>query len=315
MKKPLISIIVPIYNASPFLRRCIECILRQTFEDYELLLIDDGSSDNSGQICEEYARKDARVRVFHKENGGVSSARNLGLEHVKGDYVTFADADDWMEESWLHDFAVHAGKADIIFQNAVWHYDDGRTFLRSIRVDETLTYKQQLASLYPRSFLGYIWATLFRTDIVKRHGIRFNTQFKFKEDRDFVLSYCMYASSLIVLPSRNYHYIFPSADSRSYNKPNLSRVLLEIEERRKIRKLFGEEADVLYSDVSVTFELMRLYASDTDKDTKLKALSCVYAIGPMDSKGKGRLACVTFMINHLPLRLTHRLLLLIARLW
>lgn len=93
---PKISVIVPVYNTEKYLHRCIDSILAQTFTDFELLLIDDGSKDSSGTICDEYAAKDARVRVFHKENGGVSSARNLGLDQAKGEWITFVDSDDWI---------------------------------------------------------------------------------------------------------------------------------------------------------------------------------------------------------------------------
>lgn len=102
MSTPTISVIVPVYNAKKYLHRCIDSILSQTFTDFELLLIDDGSKDKSGAICDEYAVKDNRVRVFHKENGGVSSARNLGLDNAEGEYVTFVDADDY----WLEDTAL-----------------------------------------------------------------------------------------------------------------------------------------------------------------------------------------------------------------
>ena len=91
-----ISVIVPIYNAEKHLQSCIDSILAQTFTDFELLLINDGSKDNSGSICDEYVIKDNRVRVFHKENGGVSSARNLGLDNAIGEWVTFVDSDDWI---------------------------------------------------------------------------------------------------------------------------------------------------------------------------------------------------------------------------
>lgn len=89
MNMPKVSIIVPVYKAEKYLNRCIDSIIAQTFTDWELLLIDDGSPDRSGDICDEYAKKDIRIRVFHKKNGGVSSARNLGLYNVQGEYVTF----------------------------------------------------------------------------------------------------------------------------------------------------------------------------------------------------------------------------------
>ena len=98
---PKISVIVPVYNTEKYLNRCIDSILAQTFTDFELLLIDDGSTDCSGKICDEYAAKDSRVRVFHKENGGVSSARNMGLDNAQGEWITFVDSDDWVHEDFL----------------------------------------------------------------------------------------------------------------------------------------------------------------------------------------------------------------------
>lgn len=96
-----VSIIVPVYKAELYIRKCIDSILSQTFTNFELLLIDDGSPDNCGKICDEYAELDTRVHVFHKENGGVSAARNLGLDHAKGDYVCFIDSDDWIDPDML----------------------------------------------------------------------------------------------------------------------------------------------------------------------------------------------------------------------
>lgn len=101
---PKISVIVPVYNTEKYLRRCIDSILAQTFTDFELLLVDDGSKDNSGAICDEYAKKDPRVRVFHKENGGVSSARNLGLDEAKGEWIAFVDSDDYILRYYLYNF-------------------------------------------------------------------------------------------------------------------------------------------------------------------------------------------------------------------
>lgn len=104
---PKISVIVPVYNTEKYLHRCIDSILAQTFTDFELLLIDDGSKDNSGTICDEYAAKDSRVRVFHKENGGVSSARNLGLDNAKGEWISFVDSDDYTDSYFLENFELY----------------------------------------------------------------------------------------------------------------------------------------------------------------------------------------------------------------
>lgn len=98
-KYPLISVIVPVYNVEKYIRRCVDSILSQTYKNLEILLVDDGSNDLSGEICDEYAGTDKRVRAFHKKNGGLASARNFGLENVMGEYVSFVDSDDWIEKN------------------------------------------------------------------------------------------------------------------------------------------------------------------------------------------------------------------------
>lgn len=98
---PLISIIIPVYNSERFLHRCLNSVVNQTYKDFEVILVDDGSHDESGVICDEYAAKDNRFRIFHNPNGGPSKARNFGLEHSAGNYLLFIDSDDWLEEDAL----------------------------------------------------------------------------------------------------------------------------------------------------------------------------------------------------------------------
>ena len=99
-----ISIIIPIYDVESYLRKCLDSIIEQSFPYFELLLINDGSTDASAQICQEYVEKDDRIRYFEKENGGVSSARNFGIKHSRGEYITFIDSDDWVEPNYLEIF-------------------------------------------------------------------------------------------------------------------------------------------------------------------------------------------------------------------
>lgn len=114
LEKPKVSVIVPVYKAEAYLYRCVDSLLVQTFTNFEILLIDDGSPDRSGEICDEYARKDTRVRVFHKENGGVSSARNLGLKYAQGEWIAFVDSDDWVESDFLEVFRILSVDVDMI---------------------------------------------------------------------------------------------------------------------------------------------------------------------------------------------------------
>ena len=164
-----VSIIVPVYNVERFLPKCLDSILNQTFQNFELLLIDDGSSDNSGSICDEYAKKDSRIKVFHQENKGVSFARNLGLDYAQGKYILFVDSDDWVASEYLQDFIriVDSKKeTDIILSGFVNVYKDReikKTFLEQrILCFDALT--ELLIFRY-----GYPWGKLYRNDIIKEN--------------------------------------------------------------------------------------------------------------------------------------------------
>ncbi len=113
----LISIIVPVYNAENTLNRCIDSILNQTFRGWELFLIDDGSTDKSGKLCDDYALKDKRIKVFHKANGGVSSARNIGLQYTKSKWVTFVDADDYLNVESLYNMIICSDDSDLVLSS------------------------------------------------------------------------------------------------------------------------------------------------------------------------------------------------------
>lgn len=129
---PRVSIIVPVYKAEKYIRRCIDSILAQTFKDWELLLVDDGSPDRSGEICDEYAKLDARIRVFHKENGGVSSARQKGQDEAKGEYTIHADPDDWLEPMMLEELYRKAREDDADMVICDYYTDKGniKTYVR-----------------------------------------------------------------------------------------------------------------------------------------------------------------------------------------
>ena len=118
----MISIIIPVYNSEVTLRRCLDSVISQSISDWELILIDDGSTDKSGEICEEYASKDKRIKVFYKKNGGVSSARNVGLDNAKGEWIAFVDADDFVKEFYLAHLLGHSQKqVDLVISYAEIH--------------------------------------------------------------------------------------------------------------------------------------------------------------------------------------------------
>ena len=113
MEMPLVSVIVPVYKVESYLHRCVDCILAQTYANLEIILVDDGSPDNCGKICDEYAQKDKCIKVIHKKNGGLSDARNAGLDIAMGEYITFVDSDDWIHFQYVEILLNNLTKADV----------------------------------------------------------------------------------------------------------------------------------------------------------------------------------------------------------
>lgn len=183
-KLPRISVIVPVYNAKRYLRRCVDSILCQSQQDFELLLIDDGSKDESGEICDEYAAKDSRVRVFHKINGGVSSARNLGLDNAQGEWVAFVDADDDVEEEYLS-VREQFENSDVIKKPYITIHED-KTERSQKHGIVTLCDRDSIFGYYVRKRNNALWDKLIKRKLI---GVkRFNTNVTIGEDFLFFLS-------------------------------------------------------------------------------------------------------------------------------
>ena len=194
----LISVIVPVYNVEPYLRKCVDSILAQSYSNLEVILVDDGSPDNCGAICDEYAEKDARVRVIHKPNGGLFDARNAGLDIMTGDYVALVDSDDWIDKQHLSSmYALVNGGADIAVSD-----------VRLVRTDETEICRfvyQQCEDIADESIFGYAWNKLYRRSIIGE--VRFTIPFM--EDLPF---------NLRILGEKNPNYAFTKTASYYYLK-------------------------------------------------------------------------------------------------
>lgn len=185
---PIISIIVPVYNAEETLNRCVDSILNQSFQDWELLLINDGSTDRTGEICDEYAAIDQRIKVFHKENGGVSSARNIGLDHTKGKWITFVDADDQIIPNALNYFSKANIADDLFFFSFYFSYKDGRTVFETLNVPEKINnISLFLNQNIHRYIFKVVWGKFFNRNLL--NGIRFDEKIKVGEDMLFILVY------------------------------------------------------------------------------------------------------------------------------
>lgn len=192
-----ISVIIPIYNAETYLENCLESIKNQSFTDYEVLLIDDGSTDNSGKICDSFATEDSRFHAIHKSNGGVSSARNTGIDQTKGEWICFIDSDDTVEKDYLlHLYqGVNQQKDILIIQGFKTILPKGQSRVRTFETRlYTASDMYQLFQFLNINRSGYPFAKLYNAPIIRQNQIRFIEQIHYAEDVMFMLTYMAHIS-------------------------------------------------------------------------------------------------------------------------
>ena len=211
----LVSVIIPVYGVQAYLPRCIDSVLHQSFQNIEIILVDDGSPDDCPAICDRYAAEYSQIRVIHKKNGGVSSARNAGLEAVTGTYVTFLDSDDCYEPQWIQNLtaAMEESQADVVVANHQKVLPDGTrqpmTHEPGVYVQENL--RQQLSYMITYVMTDrHAWeitTRLFKTEIIKKQKIRFcESCGNFAEDLGFVLAYSLYCRKVVSVEEAGYCY-------------------------------------------------------------------------------------------------------------
>lgn len=211
---PKISVIVPVYNVEKYLNRCVDSILNQTFEDFELILVNDGSPDNCGNICDEYAQKDNRVKVIHKKNGGVSSARNAGIDTAQGEYIMFVDSDDWINENMLNDM-YNMPDSDMKVSSIRMIGKDNSTEY----IIDTKMYTQEdlligfFSEAFPIICFCGPWCKLYKKDIIFNNAIRFNEYMSLGEDTYFNLNYIKHCKSIYTSEQIYYYYMRENSES------------------------------------------------------------------------------------------------------
>lgn len=190
----MVSIIVPVYNAQNSLDRCLMSIISQRYPQWELILVDDGSQDDSLEICNRYSDKDARIRVIHTENCGVSSARNTGMENAHGEYITFVDSDDMIHPDFLSECL--SDKEDLMVTN----------YLQPSEID-SLHYKEDHPELvFLQRGVRPVWGKVFVRKIIEEHHIRFDANIRYAEDTIFVLRYCLHIKTIAYVFRHLYEY-------------------------------------------------------------------------------------------------------------
>lgn len=211
---PQVSIVVPVYNAEKTLDKCIKSIIAQSYRDFELLLIDDGSSDSSGSICDAYMDTDDRVKVYHKVNGGVSSARNMGIDNVSGEWILFVDSDDWLGESLLQNLMEMSNCADLVVSYPILVFSDKTSFAPQFpsRFYDESSFQDIFIYNALHEYTSP-WAKLFKKEIIRNEQIRFCEDMFIGEDMVFLYTYMKYVKSIYVSTSTDYFYNFESQSS------------------------------------------------------------------------------------------------------
>lgn len=221
---PKISVIVPVYKAENYLHRCVDSLLAQTFTDFEVLLVDDGSPDRSGEICDEYAQKDDRVRVFHKENGGVSSARNVGIDNALGEYTIHADPDDWVEPNMLEELYKKAQEedADMVICDFIKH-----TATKEIMCEQRPTNNTSfdvLNDILVQKLHGACWNKLIKASTYRIRGIRFPENIVIWEDQFFLINIIKEDIKVAHVNKYLYHYDYFINPNSLVRKQNQNKV-------------------------------------------------------------------------------------------
>lgn len=212
MNNALVSIIVPVYNAERFLARCIESILNQSYKNIEVLLINDGSKDNSGDICEYYAKKDNRVKVIHQKNSGPSVARNVGIEQSKGEYIQFVDSDDYVDNDMTESLVREMEEnIDIVLCGfkCLLSNNNKDVFKTNIYPKTCLTkyeFLNQFGILFKDFYINYIFNKLYRRDIITNYNIRFDPSVGWGEDLLFNISYFNQCKMISIIDKLLYNY-------------------------------------------------------------------------------------------------------------
>lgn len=313
----MISVIVPVYNVVKYLDKCIQSIINQTNRDWELLLVDDGSTDGSSDICEKYNKDDSRIVVFHKENGGVSSARNLGLENAKGDYVIFVDGDDWIEPTLFEDFyrINEEKKLDLfMFEYSVDYGEEINIHsVDNIWYGNNDTEKALISTINPNNRL--IGVKIYSKSLIGNN--RFDTSIILGEDTLFSVNVIVNAKSIYYSDKYYYHYVQSenSAVRSSFKFEKMSGLIayeIDIETCRKNEFMVAlDYAKEAYIMLAIALAKEAFLDSDFDEKLVLKNISSgirKYSIDVLNSKYLSKKSKLKTLCASFSLSLTCRLL-------
>lgn len=208
----MISIILNVYNGEKYIKRCVESVLSQTYQNFELLIIDDGSTDSTAKIIDSYPSSFVNVKVFHTENKGLSGSRRYGLSKVSGEFLIFIDCDDWVEPNWLESLISNLQKqnADLAICNYFEDYSGHSSHIEVCKREQISDYVSDL--MHGRTWC-VVWNKLVKTEIIRKNGIDFFEHLRYWEDVPFSVSYALYCNRIAFVQQPLYHYVKTNEES------------------------------------------------------------------------------------------------------
>lgn len=288
------SIIVPVYNVKEYLPRCVDSLLNCRENDFEILLVDDGSSDGSSELCDEYAQKESRIKVFHKANGGVSSARNLGLENASGEWVFFVDSDDYVDESYL---SIESQDSDIIEKPYVVISETDEIVREKKQTNNTLTKAKDIYSFFVHKRNNALWNKAFKRTLIGES--RFNENVSIGEDFLFYLDLLKRVRKYSFMEKGVYYYC-ERATSAMKSVNNEKRINILFENIINIKKLTDSseylslQTGIIYTTYLPSIFSLRKKLNQQNKD-KMESLFCELPIMKMQFISmKGKLKMLLF---------------------
>ena len=220
--KPLLTVVIPVYNVEKYLKRCVESVLVQEWHNYDILLVDDGSTDSSSQICDDYVKAYDFISVIHKENGGLSEARNTGISHAKGDYVYFPDSDDWLEPQTFKELAevLESREFDIISFNREFVKGEEDVIVSDSVVTQVFEGKDAFVQMLKHSYItGFANDKIYKKSLFVDNNISF-PKGKYYEDLGTNYKLFLSAKNVFATNQKYYHYLIDNPDSitQSWNE-------------------------------------------------------------------------------------------------
>jgi Glycosyltransferases, probably involved in cell wall biogenesis len=282
---PKLSVIVPVYNSEKYLERCINSILNQTFVDLELILIDDGSTDNSPKICDRYVAIDNRVKCIHQANQGIAGARNVGINNSNGDFIAFVDNDDYLDINMYKPlvFEIETQDVDLVMCRYYSFDDYGRQYLSTNfpklgRYSEEEIYQllilpgigNKLSEYFKARTMVSVWRSLYKKDLLNKYGIRFKN-IKIEDDQLFHMEYLFNISNAYVIDDSYYYYYYNQISESARYQPNLIDIYQhnhdKMENLFKQYNLYNEEVNERFISIRLMSMITAIYR-EINTDTK-----------------------------------------------